>query len=531
MTAQLRHEQPRETDFFRSAATPLAFLGATGIVTMANDAFARSVTGADSVVGRSFASLLRGGDRVHVEASLTALEPGGTVSFDARWEAPVDSAAARSHRFQVTRSDEQTFCVVGVATPAGRGDDARRLALFDRLLDTAPVAFCAIDREGVYTAWEGKGVELVGSKPGDMVGKSALTLWKDTEAFPHLLRALAGEESTAQIALPNGLHIECWYLPIVDDSGACEGTVTFAIDTTAQRKAERELRDKLAIIAKQNDTLTMFSRVLDTAPLVLWAVDAQGNYTMSEGKGLEVLGFRAGEQVGLNALDMFKDNADTARALVQALSGEESRVMATLTPGVHFENWYMPLRARDGSVHGVMGLGIDASERVKGEQELREKLALIERQSATIRALATPIIQVWDEVLCLPVIGTVDSARTADMMQGLLEAIVREQARYAIVDLTGVEVVDTSTADHLIQLFRAAKVLGVDGILCGIRPAVAQTVVALGLELGSVRTMRSLRDALKWCIRVRKEPRSGAGAANASNGAAHANGRALVQGR
>ena len=263
------------------------------------------------------------------------------------------------------------------------------------------------------------------------------------------------------------MHIECWYLPIVDDSGACEGTVTFAIDTTAQRKAERELRDKLAIIAKQNDTLTMFSRVLDTAPLVLWAVDAQGNYTMSEGKGLEVLGFRAGEQVGLNALDMFKDNADTARALVQALSGEESRVMATLTPGVHFENWYMPLRARDGSVHGVMGLGIDASERVKGEQELREKLALIERQSATIRALATPIIQVWDEVLCLPVIGTVDSARTADMMQGLLEAIVREQARYAIVDLTGVEVVDTSTADHLIQLFRAAKVLGVTASCAG----------------------------------------------------------------
>jgi rsbT co-antagonist protein RsbR len=104
-------------------------------------------------------------------------------------------------------------------------------------------------------------------------------------------------------------------------------------------------------------------------------------------------------------------------------------------------------------------------------------------------------------VLCLPVIGTVDSARTADMMQALLEAIVRDQARYAIVDLTGVEVVDTSTADHLIQLFKAAKVLGVDGVLCGIRPAVAQTVVALGLELGSVKTMRTLRDALKWCIR------------------------------
>jgi rsbT co-antagonist protein RsbR len=119
--------------------------------------------------------------------------------------------------------------------------------------------------------------------------------------------------------------------------------------------------------------------------------------------------------------------------------------------------------------------------------------------------VATPIIEVWDEVLCLPVIGTVDGARAAEMMQGLLESIVRQRARYAIIDLTGVKVVDTSTADHLIQLFQAARVLGVEGVLCGIRPAVAQTIVGLGLDLGSVRTMRSLRDALKWCIRARAE--------------------------
>jgi rsbT co-antagonist protein RsbR len=164
----------------------------------------------------------------------------------------------------------------------------------------------------------------------------------------------------------------------------------------------------------------------------------------------------------------------------------------------------MPLRHK-GDIYGVMGFAMDATERVRSERQLREKLELIERQSATIRALATPIIKVWDDVLCLPVIGTVDSARTADMMQGLLESISREQAQYAIIDLTGVEVVDTATADHLIQLFRAAKVLGVEGILCGIRPAVAQTVVALGLELQSVRTMRTLRDALRWCINRRRD--------------------------
>jgi rsbT co-antagonist protein RsbR len=255
----------------------------------------------------------------------------------------------------------------------------------------------------------------------------------------------------------------------------------------------------------------MFGRVLDTAPLIVMCIDGNGTYTMADGKGLAAHGAKPGEWVGLNALEMVQDQPEVASAIVRALGGDDTRVVTSPSPGVYFENWYMPLRHK-GEIYGVMGFAIDATERVVSEQKLREKLALIERQSATIRALATPIIKVWDDVLCLPVIGTVDSARTADMMQGLLEAIVREQARYAIIDLTGVEVVDTATADHLIQLFRAAKVLGVDGILCGIRPAVAQTVVALGLELRSVRTMRTLRDALKWCIRLRSEPEAAAAA-------------------
>jgi rsbT co-antagonist protein RsbR len=254
--------------------------------------------------------------------------------------------------------------------------------------------------------------------------------------------------------------------------------------------------------AVRKDAEKLLTRLLATAPIILWAIDRDGVITHSEGKGMELVGLPHVDQVRINLFEMFKDDAEITDALVRALAGEEVRFVSQGGPGLFFDNWYMPMRAQDGTVTGVMGLALDATARIKNEREVREKLDLIERQSATIRALATPIIKVWDEVLCLPVIGTVDSARTAEMMQSLLEAAVREQARYVIVDLTGVEVVDTSTADHLIQLFRAANVIGVEGVLCGIRPAVAQTVVALGLELGSVRTMRSLRDALKWCIRA-----------------------------
>jgi rsbT co-antagonist protein RsbR len=244
---------------------------------------------------------------------------------------------------------------------------------------------------------------------------------------------------------------------------------------------------------------------------VVWAIDTAGTYTVCEGRGLESLGMKPGEGIGLSALDMFRDNPTIAGGFVRALSGEETLALTRPAPNVHFRSWYAPLRGPDGQVCGASCVSFDVSDELSGQREggVSERAFTEARR----RPPTTPIIQVWDGVLCLPVIGTVDSERASEIMQGLLEAIVKEQARYAIVDLTGVEVVDTSTADDLVQLFRAARVLGVDGVLCGIRPAVAQTVVGLGLDMGSIKTTRTLRDALKWCIRAQEH------AANASEGA------------
>jgi len=506
--------------FFQAARSPFAVLNEDGTVDAINGAFTELALDGANASGKPFSALLHRRDRTRVDQALGRLQRGAETSFDAQIEGRSNH---RSVRFSATRDAGGGLFVAGVLAPLGRAEDAHRLAVLDSVLSSAPILLWSLDSEGNFSAWEGKGVERLGTEPGALVGKSCLTHWKDSEAFPHVLRALAGEEFSTRLTLPGPLHYDAWYLPLKDESGKPNGMVGFALEVTAQREAESSLRDKLGIIEKQNATLDLFGRVLETAPIILWSIDRDGNSLGGQGKGMELMNLPPEALDGLNVFEMYKDQPDIVNGIVRALAGEETRGITTPLPNLHFENWYMPLRHKDGDVYGMMALSIDCSERVRNEKELREKLELIERQSATIRALATPIIQVWDEVLCLPVIGTVDSARTADMMQSLLEAIVREQARYAIVDLTGVEVVDTSTADHLIQLFRAAKVLGVDGILCGIRPAVAQTVVALGLELGSVRTMRSLRDALKWCIRVRsaeKTNRVGStGAPSHSNGA------------
>jgi len=133
-----------------------------------------------------------------------------------------------------------------------------------------------------------------------------------------------------------------------------------------------------------------------------------------------------------------------------------------------------------GEVVGVTVLLRDLTERLRVERELSEQLALIERQQEAIRAMSTPILQVWHGVLALPIIGLVDDRRAADITATLLEAVSREQARYAILDLTGVDVIDTHTAAHFARIMRAIGLLGAECLVCGIRPAVAQAMVAFG---------------------------------------------------
>jgi PAS domain S-box-containing protein len=134
-------------------------------------------------------------------------------------------------------------------------------------------------------------------------------------------------------------------------------------------------------------------------------------------------------------------------------------------------------------------------------RQLASQLALIDRQREVIRNLETPIIQVWDRVLTVPMMGVVDSGRAARVMDDLLAAVMRDQARFAILDLTGVEIVDTATAAHLLSLINAVRLLGAEGIITGIRPNVAHTVVSLGLDLSSIISKANLREGLAFAIR------------------------------
>jgi rsbT co-antagonist protein RsbR len=125
----------------------------------------------------------------------------------------------------------------------------------------------------------------------------------------------------------------------------------------------------------------------------------------------------------------------------------------------------------------------------------RSREQVIARQQEEMLELSTPVISVWDGVLALPVIGTLDSARTQVVMENLLQRIVATGSGIAIIDITGVPTVDTVTAQHLLKTVAAARLMGADCIISGIRPQIAQTIVHLGVDLEDVLTKATLADA------------------------------------
>lgn len=126
---------------------------------------------------------------------------------------------------------------------------------------------------------------------------------------------------------------------------------------------------------------------------------------------------------------------------------------------------------------------------------------LITRQQAELLELSTPVIKLWDGVLAVPMIGTLDSSRTQLVMETLLQRIVETESSLAIIDITGVPTVDTLVAQHLLKTVTAIRLMGADCIICGIRPQIAQTIVHLGIDLNSVTTKATLADALALAMK------------------------------
>jgi rsbT co-antagonist protein RsbR len=135
------------------------------------------------------------------------------------------------------------------------------------------------------------------------------------------------------------------------------------------------------------------------------------------------------------------------------------------------------------------------------ERELEEQLGTIEKQRAAIKELSTPMIEVWAGVLCVPIVGVIDSSRAGEMTTALLTAVVEKKVRFTIIDITGIEAMDTRATDHFLRMARSVRLLGAECVLSGINPNVARSIIHMGVELSGIQTYRSLRDALQHHVK------------------------------
>ncbi|MFC7975829.1 STAS domain-containing protein [Streptomyces cinereoruber] len=134
------------------------------------------------------------------------------------------------------------------------------------------------------------------------------------------------------------------------------------------------------------------------------------------------------------------------------------------------------------------------------EEYARTREEIISAQSQQLLELSTPVVKLWDGVVGVPLVGTLDSARTQVVMEKLLQALVDSNSAHAIIDITGVPAVDTQVAQHLLKTVVAARMMGAECTISGIRPQIAQTIVALGIEFGDIPTKATLADALRHAL-------------------------------
>ncbi len=216
----------------------------------------------------------------------------------------------------------------------------------------------------------------------------------------------------------------------------------------------------------------------------------------------------AGEQ-GLRDLD--GEQATELRAVLGELSRNRARqgFSATETAVSVFALKEALLELLDGEQDGsalrdyvAFSALVDQMGLFTFESYVRTREGLIADQAEQLLELSTPVVKLWEGVVAVPLVGTLDSARAQVVMERLLQTLVDTGSPYAIIDITGVPAVDTQVAQHILKTVVAARLMGADCIISGIRPQIAQTIVALGIEFGDIATKASLADALRHVLRL-----------------------------
>jgi rsbT co-antagonist protein RsbR len=196
-------------------------------------------------------------------------------------------------------------------------------------------------------------------------------------------------------------------------------------------------------------------------------------------------------------------NISTSRTLAGATPSDTARFVFSLKQALFaaIQREYADDAVRMASETWIASLLIDNLGLLTVEVSQRARENVVARQQQELLELSTPVVKLWNGIVAVPLIGTLDSERTQIVMESLLQQVVANEAAIAIVDITGVPMVDTLVAQHLLKTIAAARLMGAECIISGIRPQIAATIVHLGVDLGNVTTKATLADAFSLALR------------------------------
>jgi len=360
--------------------------------------------------------------------------------------------------------------------------------------------FIQLDTVGNIAGWSPGAEALLGYTEAEVLGQSAAIFHIDEDrATDSLGRELAAAREVGRVEFEtlrlrkDGTRFVAGIVvtPIRDERGAVTGYAKLMRDLAAEQKR----------------AYNMFHGLMEAAPDAIIIVGPDGRITLANAQTDRMFGYTREELVGqeIELLVPPRHRANHLRFRTDFFDAPVARRMGSgreLT-GLHRDGREVPIEVtlspiRIEDVVYVSAAIRDVTERREYEQRLR-------RQHEEIMELSTPVIQVWEKVLCLPLIGTLDSMRAARLTEGLLNKIGESQAEVVIFDISGVPTIDTQVAQHLLRTVQAAALMGTLSIMCGVRPETAQAMVHLGIDVGQLQSRGTLQDALQLALALLSE--------------------------
>lgn len=372
---------------------------------------------------------------------------------------------------------------------------------FRSVVEASPTAMIMIDEAGNVVLANAQVERLFGYQREELMTMKVEVLVPDPlrEGHPNLRDGFFSDPRPRTMGAGRELHgkrkdgslvpVEIGLNPIQTEDG--KFAIAAIADITERRRADEKFR-----------------AVVESAPNAMVMIDVSGTIVLINNQAEKLFGYSRAELLGkpIEALvpQRIRDRHPAMREGFFAdprprMMGMGRDLTGARKDGSEFpvEIGLNPIETSEGRF--AIAAIADISERVDREN-------LLARQRDEILELSTPVMQVWDKVLALPIIGTLDSQRATRLTENLLQKIAEDEAEFVILDISGVPTIDSQVAQNLLKTVQGARLMGADCILSGVRPETAQTMVHLGIDIGALRSRSTMRDALQLALTLRKDP-------------------------